>query len=416
MTGRSHRGIPVDIEIRTVPEESFEDFLKADYRAFGEYPRREDFEPSRKVFEPARTLAGYDGGQMVGTAAAATFSLTVPGGEVPMAGVTGVGVVPTHRRRGILTHLMRRQLDDVREAGEPVAGLWASESVIYGRFGYGMAAYSTELEMERARSQFLRPLDESGRVRLVDREEALEILPVVFDRFRARQPGFWSRTPGWWDLMLADLEHRRDGATALWFVIHETEGQPDGYATYRVKHDWSGAFPADTLLVRELIAGTDQAYARLWRYCFDVDLIAKIEAWPRAVDEPLFHMLADPRRLSVRVFDGLWLRLIDIPRALSARRYSSDGRIALDLRDEFCPWNEGRYELEAGPDGAECSRTEGEPDLVLSAADLGAVYLGGVPFASLARAGRVQECRDGALRRADALFAWDPQPWCPAVF
>jgi predicted acetyltransferase len=404
------------MEIRTVPDDAFEDFARAVHRAFAEHPRPEEIEVNLKVFEADRSLAAYDGAEIVGTAATASMELTVPGGTLPMAGVTAVGVIPTHRRKGILSQLMRRHLDHVREEGEALAGLWASESVIYGRFGYGMAAYSTGFKIERGRSQFARPFDDPGRVRLAERGEALGIMPDVFERFRVRQPGTWSRTPPWWDVLTADLEHWREGASALWFAIHETDGEADGYATYRVKQEWSGSFPGGALKVRDLVAETDQAYAALWRYCFDVDLIAKIEAWPRAVDEPLFHMLADPRRLSVKLFDGLWIRLVDVPGALSGRRYRSEGQVVFEVQDPFCPWNAGRYELTGGPDGAECRRSEREPDLVVSAADLGAVYLGGVRFGTLARAGRVGEARMGALAEADAMFGWDPQPWCPSVF
>jgi predicted acetyltransferase len=404
------------IEIRPALLESFEDYVKADFTAFGEHVRPEELEAVQKVFEPDRSLAAYDGSRIVGTTSTASMSLTVPGGDLPMAGVTGVGVAPTHRRRGILTDMMRRQLDDTRDAEEAIAGLWASESLIYGRFGYGMAAFATSFELTRHHSRFSRPFEDRGRIRLADKEEALELLPGIFERFRPGQPGAWSRSQSWWEHLLADLEHWRDGASALWFAIHETDGVPDGYATYRIKHEWGQGASDSRLKVRDLVAENDEAYAALWRYCCDVDLMARVEAWPRGIDEPLFHMLADPRHLNVRVFDGLWLRIVDVPAALTGRGYRAEGRIVLEVLDAFCPSLGGRFELEAGPGGAQCRPTSLEPDMTMWASDLGAVYLGGVRFSTLARATRVKEEHGGSLARADAMFAWDPQPWCPAIF
>ncbi len=406
----------MDIEVRPIEEGSIEDYLRADFRAFGEAVRPDEMEVIRKVFEVDRSLAALDGSLIVGTTSTASFQLTVPGAEIPMAAVTGVGVSPTHRRRGILTEMMRRQLEHTRDRGEAIAGLWASESLIYGRFGYGMAAWAADFEIERQRSQFLRPSEDPGRVRMIDKAEALEVVPGVFDRFRAGQPGAWSRNRAWWEVTWADLEHWRDGASALWFVLHETGSDPDGFAVYRVKHDWEGAFPGGTLKLRDLVGLNEAAYRALWSYCFGVDLMTKISAWPRGIDEPLVHMLADPRRLQIKINDGMWLRLVDVPAALTGRRYPTEGRVVFDIHDTFCPWVEGRYSLEAGPRGGECRATDAEPDLRLGAAELGAAYLGGVRFSTLARAGRVVEERPGALATADALFRWDPQPWCPAVF
>lgn len=406
----------MDIEIKSASDEAFEEFVKADYRAFGEHPKPEELEAIRKVFEPGRSFAAYDGSRIVGTTATATMALSVPGGQIQMAGVTGVGVGPTHRRRGILTQMMRHQLADTRDRGEAIAGLWASESVIYGRFGYGVATYALDIEIQRHRTGFVRPFEDPGQVRLVEKAEALDVIVGAHERFRVGQPGAWARTPPWWEHELADLEHWRDGASALWFAMHETAGDPDGFAIYRIKHDWSGPGPNARLKVRDLFAENRGAYEALWRYCFGVDLVGTVEAWPRSIDEPLFHMLADPRHLNLKVSDGLWLRVVDVPAALAARRYHAEGRLVLDVRDAFCPWVEGRYELEAGPDGAECRPTDREPDVVVSAADLGASYLGGARFGSLARAGRVEETSPGALGKADAMFYWDPPPWCPAVF
>ena len=405
----------MDIEIRTITEQEIPAYGRSLERAFSEHWTEQDWKVEHNVFEVERSLAAFDAGEIVGTTGACSLTLTVPGGSVPMAGVTAVGVQPTHRRRGILTALMRRQVDDVHDSGEAIAGLWASESSIYGRFGYGMAAPVAEVSIERGRSSFLRPHQPTGRVRIVEKEEAAKELPAVLARIVPTRPGMWDRTDGWWKTILADLERWREGATALFFALHEAGDGVDGYIMYRVKRDWTGGVPAFTIKVRELIAETREAYTDLWRFAMDIDLSERVEAWPRPVDEPLFWMLAEPRRLSLKPQDGLWLRLVDLPVALAARSYSFEDRLVFDVIDEFCPWNAGRFELEAGPRGAECRPSERSADVVVDAASLAATYLGGVSFSQLHRAGRADGDAD-VLRRADRLFSCESVPWCHQVF
>jgi predicted acetyltransferase len=417
LTARIDGTNDMDVEIRATSSEEFPAFARGVGRAFSEHPAQEEIDAWQMVHEPKRSLAAFEGAEIVGTAGAFTMTLSIPGGALPMAGVTAVGVASTHRRRGILTAMMRRQLGDVRDLGEPLAGLWASEGPIYQRFGYGLASFACSIKIERSRTQFYWPIDGVGRLRLVEKEDALKVLPAVYERVQLGQPGMLGRDQTWWEHLLIDLKDWRDGASALFFAVHETKEGPDGYVQYRVKHPpWSEAGAVTVLRVRELVAATPQAYAALWRYCFDVDLIGRIEAWPRPVDEPLIYMLADPRWLNFEIGDGLWLRLVDVPGSLAARRYAQDGSVVFEVQDAFCPWNEGRYLLEGGPEGAECSPTDREPDLVVHAADLGAAYLGGGSFSTLARAGRVVEATPGSLARADRMFIWGPKPWCPQVF
>jgi predicted acetyltransferase len=407
----------LDIDIRATNADEYERFVRAVGRAFSDVSSQEELDAWRQVHEHERTLAAFDGAEMVGTAGAFTMTVAIPGGELPMAGVTTVGVAATHRRRGILTAMMRRQLDDVHDLGEPLAGLWASEGPIYQRFGYGLAAFACSIKIDRNRTQFFWPIDQVGHVRLIEKEEALKVFPAVYEGVRAGQPGMLGRSQIWWEQLFIDLKEWRDGASSLFFLVHETGEGPDGYVTYRVKHhSWSDSGGVSVLRVRELVAANPQAYASLWRYCFDVDLIGRIDAWPRPVDEPLLYLLADPRRLNLELGDGLWLRLVDVPASLSQRKYAMSDALVFDVRDTFCPWNEGRYLLDGGPDGAECTATDREPDMVVYAADLGATFLGGGSFPMLERAGRVMEATPGALLRAERMFAWDPKPWCPQVF
>jgi predicted acetyltransferase len=406
----------MDIEIRAIQSDEFDAFARTTERAFGEHAVPEEVDEWRRVFEPGRFFAAFDGPEIVGGAGQFSLLLTVPGAEVPMAGVTAVGVSPTHRRRGLLTALMRRLIEDSRERGEALASLWASEGSIYQRYGYGMATMAGAAEIDPQRAAFVRPLATRGTIRLVEKEVALERFPPLYDRIRPTQPGMIARSRTWWEHVWADLESWRDGYSPLFFALYETIEGPAGYLIYRIKPDWSGGVPNHSVRVREVVATTAEAYAALWRFCFDLDLVTKVESWPRPADDPLLYLLAEPRRWNLRLGDGLWVRLIDVPGALAARRYRREERLAFEVRDTFCPWNEGRFTLEGGPDGARCEPTDDEPDLVVDAADLGAAFLGGVSFATLAAAGRVVEVTPGARERAGVLFGWDPLPHCSQLF
>jgi predicted acetyltransferase len=384
---------------------------------FGEHARDADVASERLVFEPDRSLAVFDGERQVAGTMACTFRMTVPGGDaVPTAGITSVGVLPTHRRRGILTSLMREQLEDVHRRGEPLAALWASESAIYGRFGYGMAAFSASVEIERPHTAFGRPIDPPEGARLVGRDEALRLFPGIYERTVRNHPGMVVRNDAWWDYTTTDHEHWRDGASEYFYAVLEEAGRPEGYAYYRIKQDWSGMVPSHELQLAELGGTSPRIDAQLWRYCLGVDLVSKVRADHRPADEALFFLLADPRRLKVRLLDGLYVRVVDVAAALAARTYRVSGRLTVEVRDPFCPWNDGRYELDAGPDGATCEPTEAEPDVVVDATSLGALYLGGVPATRLSKAFGIEERRTGALAEADLLFGSDVAPWCPFVF
>ncbi len=404
----------MDLKIRTIAPQEYQAWGEVLDTAFGAHLTPAELEQERAVAEIDRCLAAFDGDRMVGAAAAASLTMTLPGGEIGVAGVTGVGVLPTHRRRGINSALMRRQLDDLHAGGEPVAALYASEGPIYGRYGYGVASFTCSIDVERERSAFVRGYQPSGSIHLLDREEALKRLQPVHDRARRQRPGMMGLDPTWFAYRFGETHHGEE--RKYFFVAHGSEDDAfDGYAVYHVKHEWHRE-RRNELAVEDVEALTPQAYADLWRYLFDVDLMDRITAWNRPVDEPLLHLLGDPDRLRLRVGHGLWVRLVDVTRALEARRYGTAGRLRIDLVDPFCPWNEGRYELEGGPDGASCRPTDAEPDLTVTASELGACYLGGVGFRQLARAGRVQERAAGALARADAMFAGDPAPWCSFVF
>jgi predicted acetyltransferase len=386
-------------------------------RAFGaSLPTDEELAASRETTEFDRTLAFFEGPEMVATAGIFSYEVTVPGGTLRCGGVTRVSVLSTHRRRGLLTAMMRRQLDDMHERGEPLAALYASEAPIYGRFGYGLATYQAAVEIERSHAAFGTKVAGGGRLSMVDVPTAVRAFARVWDRARPNQPGMLGQDERWIRILLADLELHREGASPHYRVLYQTDDSPSGFAIYRLKLDWDASGPNGTLLLQMLVAATSDAYAALWRHVLDVDLMARVTAEMRPVDEPLRFLLADSRQPKTRIEDGIWLRLVDVVAALAGRRYGVEGRLALRVRDAFCPWNDRQVELVGGPAGAECRPREGAADLSLDAADLAALYLGGNRFRTLFEAGRVQELRPGAIARADAMFATDRAPWCPSHF
>ena len=311
--------------------------------------------------------------------------------------------------------MMGTVLDQAAERNEPMAYLWASETPIYGRFGYGMASLCSELEMSRDRSSFVPGTRTDGHIRVLRRDDALPLMRPVYDTMASSRPGMIAVDERWWAALF--FERKRDEAEPPFFALHEDDdGVVDGYAVYTVKHEWAHGVPLNELKVQHLIAATPIATAALWRFLLDVDLVATVKAWDRPADEELLWLASEPRRMRFTLSDGLFLRLIDVPASLSARRYPSDGRLTFDVADEFRPATSGRYDLVVEGGEGSCRRTETEPELALDVGALGATYLGGISFRQLARAQQVRELVPNALARADAMFASDPSPWFGFIY
>jgi predicted acetyltransferase len=383
---------------------------------FGWVPTAEDVERFTKVLGPDRTHAVFEGSQPVAGTGAFTFDMTVPGSvAVPCAGVTIVGTLPTHRRRGLLTRLMRAQLDDVHTRQEPMAALFASEETIYGRFGFGLASLRYEMLLPRLRAALRADTPpRTGSVRLVETDEALRTFPRLYDRIRRERAGFISRSRDWWEIrrLRDDPGGRPPGAGPLNMALYERDSRAAGYALYRVASVPSEGRSKRQLQVIEALGLDLVATREIWRFLLEVDWMEEI--WTRLlpVDHPLIHLVARPDSMRLLAETGLWVRLVDVGAALSARGYARDGRVTFDVTDAFCAWNAGTWTLEGG----EASRSRRRPDLRLDATALGATYLGGFSFAQLARAGLVEEMSRGSAARADALFATDRAPWCPEMF
>ena len=406
--------------LRPATPEEWGPWLQAMSAAFGETPTEPYLTSPPPVAEMDRSLGLFEGDQVLATSGIYSRTLTVPGGVVPCAGITWVTVAPTIRRRGVLTEIMRRQLTEMHEQErEPVAALWAAEFPIYGRFGYAPATFSGGFVGRTERLRLRPDVDlGTGRVELVTRETYQPAAEALHDKVRRFVPGNMARDQRWWDRRLRDLPENRDGATALRFLLHtEDDGTVTGYAAWRLKEGWiDDTEPDGTLIVEEIRAGTTQAYAALWKVLLSVDLVRTLRVSKPSVDDPLRHLVTDGRALSSRPSDALWVRLVDVGRALSARRYPARIDLVFEVRDDFCEWNTGRWHLWGHPAGAFCDRTDRDPDIVLGIEELSAVYLGGTSLATLQAAGRVTEVSPGAVTLASTAFGWPVTPWCPEEF
>ncbi|WP_336054579.1 GNAT family N-acetyltransferase [Streptomyces sp. CA2R101] len=406
-------------ELRTLRDTEWDDWSNALERAFGGVPPSgEERALRRALTEAERSLAVWDDGECVGTAGAFSFGLTVPGGaEVPVAGVTAVSVRATHRRRGLLRSMMRHQLADVRERGEPLAVLTASEPAIYGRFGYGPAALDMQLTVDTVRLAAPElPGVDGVRLRLVDPSAALPECERVYARLVPGRPGMLARRPGWAGLALLDAPGERDGAGVLQCAVAEVDGEVRGYVRYAVKVVWEDAGASGVVRVRDIEALDPVVYAALWRFLFGIDLTSSVTVSSRPVDDALPHLAGDLRRCLPVLRESLFVRPVEVGGALAARTYRTPVDVVLEVADPFCPWNAGRWRLTGDGTGAVCARTTDPAELALSVRELGSAYLGGVALTSLAAAGRVRELRPGALAAASVAFGSDVAPWLPHEF
>jgi predicted acetyltransferase len=403
----------VTIDVRPCRSvEERRDGLRAVGHYFGLDTQLEDAERFAQWIELDRMHVARIDGEIVGGAGAFSWQLTVPGAVVPAAGITVVGVLPTHRRRGVLRALMKEQLDDSRRRGDLVAHLFASEGTIYGRFGYGLASRMGDAVIPKERTAFAEPFEPRGRVRFVEYDEAIRVIPPLYDEVRLRHAGLFSRSETWWNTRrLHDDPARRRGGPLNCAVL-ELDARPAGYALYRVHQDWRGGASSGHVNVLEAFSTSAQATREIWRWLLDFDWTSEIRAQQLPLDHPLFLLLAEPRRMEFRINDGQWVRLLDVQGALEARAYTGDDCVVLDVADAFLPVNAGRFRVSA--EG--CEMTDESAELRLDVTALACVYLGGFGFRDLAEASRVDEIAEGAVARADALFAVGADPWSVEIF
>ena len=415
--------------IRPISADEYAGFRRVHDHAFNSGPLSgARAERAVRQFEPERSLAAMDvalpaGEQVVGTTGIYSLRMTVPGSVLPVAGVSAVSVLPTHRRRGVLRSLMLRQFADIAARGEePVAALWASETPIYGRYGYGRAASAAYFEFERGEGALdvRAPVDPALTLRLAEVGQVTAELAKVYDAVLPGQPGFFVRDDDWWGRVLHDESQEQPGTGPLRCLLAEDGSGVRGYAVYAVRQRWDDAtsLPDGSLLIRELMVADPAASAALWHNLLDRDLITSVTAELRSADDPVLYQLLDQRRARMRVSDGIWVRIIDVPAAFSRRAYPGPVDAVLEVTDPLLAGNTGRWRLRSAGQGldASCERTDAPADVALDIRELGAAYLGGTRLGSLAAAGLVRELRPGALGRLSAAMTWDPAPWCPQIF
>lgn len=402
------------MEIRSTTDEDFDVFVGTVHAAFGRFPETpvEGGGLWWSALEADRCLLALTAdGRPVGTAAAYSFELTLPGRAlVPAAGVTAVGVLPSHRRQGVLSAMMRHQLAELRARGEFLSVLLASEAPIYGRFGYGPATYTARLAVPRRgaalavpRARGVAEVPATGSVEVLRRAECGEVLEEVYDRYRRAQPGALSRPHRWWALRAG--QPPISPAPRYVAVHRNADGVPDGYASYSIGEP-------ETLTVDETIAADDAVFTALARFVLGHDLVARVVFKHVPPGHPLRWQFADFRAGEVSGdTDWLWVRLLDVPRALTARGWSMDGELVLDVADPFLG-EHGRYLLTVRDGRADCVPTDREPDLSMDVSDLGSVYLGGTAPSTLVRAGHIRAHSPGAATLADALFRAERSPHC----
>jgi predicted acetyltransferase len=415
--------------MRPISEDEFADFLVVPEHAFNSiHPAGLDMEHSLMVTEFDRTLAAFDQAQIVGTAGALTLQMSVPGGLAAAAGVTVVTVLPSHRRRGILTSLMHRQLADIRDRGEVIAALYPSEAGIYGRYGYGAAVTELDFTIRRGEGSLRsQPPVDGGpgagagaalRLRIADPVRVVTDMARVYRSVLPARPGMLARDDRWWDFALWDPLHRRSGGGPLRCVVAEDDTGPRGYVLYSAQPgERDHGLPGGVLQARELMAADPQACAAIWADLLSRDLVAEVRARRRPVDDPLPYLLADSGRARPEIVGGLWVRLVSVPGALTGRRYPCDVDLVIDVTDDLLAENAGRWRLRAAAlEHATCERTSAPAEVALPVAALGAAYLGCARLSGLAGAGLVTELRPGALTALSAAMSWEPAPWCPTRF
>ena len=390
------------IELRTSTWNDFPSVKVINARGENGYRSQVDFDAHRLVFTPDRSIMAFDGKNMVGNALSYEMDMYIPGGISKIAAVASVSVQATHRRKGINRSIMKYQLEDIHSRQEPLAVLQASESIIYGRYGYGMASFESNLEIEKTRSAYAIDHASEGQPYFIEESEAREIFPQIYSKAIENRVGMVRRRENWWEFRFRE-PGLKGGDPKSWFVKYQKNGEADGYLRYTINDA--------ELNIIELIASSHEAYSSLWRLCLDMDLVDTIKAEHRPADEELKWMLADPRRLVEHSSDRYWVRLVDVKKALSQRSYSVDGSLTLEVKDSFLPWNQEVVELRSESGESSCATSNRNPDIVLSAGDLGAVYLGGINFSTLLAAGRIEEVTKGSVTKANLMFSTTRNPW-----
>ncbi|MFF9316840.1 GNAT family N-acetyltransferase [Streptomyces sp. NPDC014735] len=414
------------LDLRTLDESDFPDWLRAMNTGFLRPPTVTEQEIGNRLLHTdlSRTRGVFDDGRCVATFRSFAQELTAVGGAAVRAdAISNVTVSPTHRRRGLLGRMVADDLAAAKERGEVVATLIAAEYPIYGRYGFGPATWTTEWEIDVSRSGLdtRRPVPsatDGGRIDLVTGAEVRKLGPAIHDRLRARRHGAINRDARWWELTTGENRPRPEPWTEPFYAVHrDADGEPDGLMAYRADERWSDAKqPLNRATVVEHIAVTPAAERALWHFVCSIDWITTVRTGYRAPDDLLPLLLPDPRAARVVTHaDWLWVRVLDVVRALEARTYAVPGTLILDVHDA-AGLAGGRYRLDASPSGATCAPTTRDADIALDVRELGTLYLGDESPARLAALGRIEERTPGAVATAEGMFRAARRAWCPDMF
>lgn len=397
------------MQIRAITEEEFSAWERSAARGFGEQTTEARRLHIRATTELERTIAAFNNLEIVGTSSVHSLELMIPGSSVPLAYLDWISVLPTHRRMGILTNMMRHTFADLHDQGEAISGLTSTESSIYERFGYGISSWVESYTIKREHSELYKDFRGSGQTQFVEPSEVKSIWPKIYDLIRLSRVGMFRYTPQWWNAFISDPEHWRQGGSQMFHVVYHGKEGPEGLASYRIRNKRE-------VVVVLLLGTTLESQGALWQYCFGIDLMTSTFAPGRPVDDPLIWLLRNSRMLNRSVRDKLWIRLIDVPKAIATRSYASECDVTIQVNDPFCRWNQGCYQIQTSFDGAICKPSRRLPDVILSASDLASIYLGGTKFVTLQRAGRIVELRSESIKKLDQAFAIEQAPWTFEMF
>ena len=403
------------ITVRTAQLDEYSTLEQQLMRGFGGDSHDGEVERRRALLPPERTSCAFDGEHMIGTCGGYGLELALPGGNtLPMCGTTIVTVAQTHRRRGVLRQMMRHHLDQALERDDPLAGLWASEGSIYPRFGFGPAAECLLARID-SRAVNIDGVDPALKLRSVELADVESAIGAFYESIWRERAGHFARGREWWRMRFCtDPEHYRDGGSEMRCVVCERDGNVEGYVRYR-QFMTEAEFGQGVIRGAELMAPGAAAHAALWNFLLNIDLFPKIEFWNLPVDDELEWRVADLYKVRRTIIDNLWLRILDVPRALSARAYNVDEKIRIQVHDEFGEHACGCFELETSPAGSQCTTTSADADVELPAWALGALYLGRRCALPMTKAGIIKGSEADVLK-LDRMFLWDRDPWCSELF
>ena len=424
----------MSFEIRSAKNNEHDSFVKAGSIAFGENPsgisQESDWGLNGRDFQ--RTVCAFDGTEMIGVSYVFDHQIRIPGTSVSSAGLAGVGVMPTHRRKGALNGIMRKIIDGAKERGDVLATLWASEASIYGRYGFSIGAFHDSFTLHRAYSRLNSDLDPKGHVDFIEISTAKDLLPSVHNKVFHVRNGVIRRDEYLWDLWVQKYK-KLEPKTKTFLVGYSSDEKIEGYALYSLESrdlqnpgsepryiggllESSDPEEEHRMNIIEMMSTNDEAYLALWKFLLGVDRVNSYRASKRPVDDPLIWLLEHPDMMRKSLTSMHWVRIIDVVSALDARKYFTEDNLVIQIYDDFCPWNQLRILLEVGNDGSNVSISTRSPDISLSTKEIASIFLGGVKLRTLAINGRVQENKSGAIERLDSMFATSQAPWCPEGF